>query len=114
MTAPAEDWTPAAELDALWDGAGLGVQVAGRDIALFRLGNEVYATDDLCTHGHARLCEGFIEGHEIECPLHQCRFDLRTGAPTCAPATGAVRTYPVRINDGRVFLRLEGREAPPA
>ena len=77
-----------------------------RDIALFRIGDAVYATDNLCTHGHARLCDGFIEGHEIECPLHQGRFDLRSGQPTCAPATEPIKTYPVRIEGGRVFLSI--------
>jgi naphthalene 1,2-dioxygenase system ferredoxin subunit len=50
------------------------------------------------------LCEGFLEGHEIECPLHQGRFDVRNGAPMCAPVTEAIRSYPVKIEAGRVFL----------
>ena len=85
----------------------IGMIVAGRDIALYNAGGEIFATDNICTHGHARLCEGFLEGHEIECPLHQGRFDVRTGQPTCAPVTEAIRSYPVRIEDGRVFLALD-------
>jgi naphthalene 1,2-dioxygenase ferredoxin component len=100
------EWIGAANETELWDGAGISVLVQGRDIALFRIGDAVYATDNLCTHGHARLCDGFIEGHEIECPLHQGRFDLRSGQPTCAPATEPIRTYPVRIEGGRVFLSI--------
>ena len=96
----------AAEAD-LWDGAGTSVAVQGREIAVFRIGDAVFATDNLCTHGHARLCDGFVEGFEIECPLHQGRFDLRTGAATCAPAVEAVKTYPVRIDAGRVFVQIE-------
>ncbi len=114
MTMPREEWTLAAGLGELWDGAGLGVEVVGRDLALFRIGDEVFATDNLCTHGHARLCEGFIEGHEVECPLHQGRFDLRTGAPTGAPAMSALKTYPVRINDERIFVRLDARKPTAA
>ena len=67
----------------------------------------MFATDNLCTHGHARLCEGFVEGFEIECPLHQGRFDLRTSLATCAPAAEALQTYPVRIEAGRVFVQAE-------
>ena len=100
------EWIGAAGETELWDGAGISVLVQGRDIALFRIGDAVYATDNLCTHGHARLCDGFIEGHEIECPLHQGRFDLRSGQPTCAPATEPIKTYPVRIEGGRVFLSV--------
>ena len=98
------EWIGAANETELWDGAGISVLVQGRDIALFRIGDAVYATDSLCTHGHARLCDGFIEGHDIECPLHQGRFDLRSGQPTCAPAAEPINTYPVRIEGGRVFL----------
>ena len=100
------EWIGAANETELWDGAGISVLVQGRDIALFRIGDAVYATDNLCTHGHARLCDGFVEGHEIECPLHQGRFDLRSGQPTCAPATEPIKTYPVRIEGGRVFLSI--------
>jgi naphthalene 1,2-dioxygenase ferredoxin component len=100
-------WIDAAALDDLWDGAGLGVTVQGREIALFRLGDAVFATDAFCTHGHARLCEGFIEGHDIECPLHQGRFDLRSGAATAAPAVEAVKTHAVRIDGNRVWLGLD-------
>jgi naphthalene 1,2-dioxygenase system ferredoxin subunit len=100
-------WTDVASTGDLWDDAGVSVIVHDRDLALFKVGDTVYATDNLCTHGDARLCEGFVEGHEVECPLHQGRFDLRTGAPTCAPANTAIRTYPVRIDGYRVWVQLE-------
>jgi len=96
------EWTDAAAIDELWDGAGHGVTLQGRELALFRIGEAVYATDAFCTHGQARLCEGFVEGHEVECPLHQGRFDLRSGAATGAPATAALKTYPLRIEAGRI------------
>lgn len=85
----------------------VGVVVAGRDIAIYTVGDEVYATDNICTHGQARLCDGFLDGHEIECPLHQGRFDVRSGRPTCEPVTEAVRSYPVRIDGPRVVVQLD-------
>jgi naphthalene 1,2-dioxygenase ferredoxin component len=100
-------WTDAGAAADLWEDAGTSVLVQGRDIALFRVGETVYATANLCTHGHARLCDGFVEGHEVECPLHQGRFDLRTGQATCEPAVEAVQTFAVRIDGGRVFVALE-------
>jgi naphthalene 1,2-dioxygenase ferredoxin component len=102
-----QEWSDAAALSDLWDDSGTSVLVQGRDVALFRVGDAVYAIDNLCSHGQARLCDGFVEGHEIECPLHQGRFDLRTGQPTCEPAVQAVKTYPVRIDGGRVYVSLE-------
>ena len=99
-------WIDATAMDDVPADDVIGVVVAGRDIALYNAGGEIFATDNICTHGQARLCEGFLEGHEIECPLHQGRFDVRTGQPTCAPVTEAIRSYPVRIESGRVFVAL--------
>ena len=101
------EWTDAAAMDDVPADDVVGMIVAGRDIALYNAGGEIFATDNICTHGQARLCEGFLEGHEIECPLHQGRFDVRTGQPTCAPVTEAIRRYPVRVDGGRVFLALD-------
>jgi naphthalene 1,2-dioxygenase system ferredoxin subunit len=100
------EWTDATALDDVPADDVVGVVVAGRDIALYSAEGEIYASDNICTHGHARLCEGFLEGHEIECPLHQGKFDVRTGQPSCAPVTEAIRIYPVKIEAGRVFLAL--------
>lgn len=99
-------WTDAAPLDDVPADDVIGMIVDGRDIALYNVEGQIYATDNICTHGHARLCEGFLEGHEIECPLHQGKFDVRNGAPHCAPVTEAIRSYPVKIEAGRVFLSL--------
>jgi naphthalene 1,2-dioxygenase system ferredoxin subunit len=85
----------------------IGIIVGARDIALYNVDGEIYATDNLCTHGLARLCDGFLEGHEIECPLHQGKFDVRNGAPSCAPVTEPIRAYPVKIEAGRVFVSLD-------
>ena len=100
------NWTDVAAEADLFEGAGIPVAPGGRDIALFSVDGEVFATDNLCTHGNARLCDGFVEGHEIECPFHQGRFDLRSGAPTVAPCTEAIKTWPVKIEAGRVLLDL--------
>jgi naphthalene 1,2-dioxygenase system ferredoxin subunit len=102
-------WTDAAAVDDVPVDDVVGVMVDGRDIALYSVEGEIFATDNLCTHGRARLCDGFLLGHEIECPLHQGRFDVRDGRPTCEPVTQALRAYPVRIEGGRVLLRLASR-----
>ena len=106
MSDPDFQWTDATPVDEVPADDVVGMLVDGRDIALYSVDGRIYATDNICTHGHARLCEGFLEGHEIECPLHQGKFDVRNGAPTCAPVTEAIRSYPVKIEGGRVFLSL--------
>ncbi|MEN9627089.1 MAG: hypothetical protein RJA10_315 [Pseudomonadota bacterium] len=100
-------WIDALSADELPNDDVVGVQLAGRDLALYTVGGDVFATDNLCTHGHARLCDGFLEGHEIECPLHQGRFDVRNGQPVCEPVTQALRSYPVKVAGGRVYVQVD-------
>ncbi|GKS84010.1 non-heme iron oxygenase ferredoxin subunit [Acidovorax sp. SUPP1855] len=99
-------WTEATPRADLPEDDVVGVTVEGRDVALYTVDGEVFATDNLCTHGNARLCDGFLEGHEIECPLHQGRFDVRDGSALCAPLTQGLRSYPVRVEQGTVYLKL--------
>lgn len=100
------NWTDVAAAGEVWEGTGISVSAGDREVALFRADGEVFATDVMCTHGAARLCDGYVEGQEVECPIHQARFDLRTGAPRCGPATDAIRIYPVRVVDGRIEVAL--------
>lgn len=106
-----ETWTDVAALDALTEDDVIGILVAGKEIALYAVGGEVYATDNLCTHGAARLSDGFLEGREIECPLHQGKFDVCTGQALCAPLTKSIRIYPTRIENKRIFLNLINGDA---
>ena len=99
-------WVDAAAVDALPDDEVIGVDLDGKRLALYKVEGAVFATDNICTHGHARLCDGFLEGHEIECPLHQGKFDIRDGRALCAPLSEDIKTYPVKIKGNRVFVAL--------
>ena len=70
----------------------------------------VFAIDDTCTHQDASLADGWLEGCEVECPLHASRFDLRTGKVDAPPAKKPVRTHQVVITDGVVHVALSGQE----
>lgn len=76
----------------------------GRVLALYRVDGAVYATDDLCTHGDASLADGEIENGEIVCPYHMGRFDIRTGEPTGAPCSIALRVHRIIETEGEVRL----------
>lgn len=95
-----------AELEAA-DGV-LSASVERRGLALYLVEGEVFATDDLCTHGAARLSEGYLDGHLIECPLHQGLFDVRDGSPAGAPCVVPVKSFPVRVEGGDILIGLEG------
>ena len=101
-----DHWIDAIATDDIPEDDVLGVDIEGKSIALYRVDGEVFATDNLCTHGNARLCDGFLEGHEIECPLHQGKFDIRSGKAMCAPLTEDVKTYPIKIDGDRVFVAI--------
>lgn len=100
-------WVHAAERAELREGDVIGTQVEGREIALYLVEGQPYATDDLCTHGNARLSEGFVMDDCIECPLHQGQFDIRTGAPLCEPVTEPIRVYPVRFVGDALQIALK-------
>ncbi|MDR5758558.1 anthranilate 1,2-dioxygenase ferredoxin subunit AndAb [Caballeronia sp. LZ035] len=107
MNAIVDGWQDLGALDDFTEGEPMAVVAGEKPVAVFRLGDDVFALHDLCTHGHARLSDGFVEDGCVECPLHQGLFDIRTGAPRCAPVTEAVRAYPIRIVDGQVQIHVE-------
>ncbi len=100
------NWIELAAVEAIPEDDVIGIDAGGKSFALYMVDDEVYVTDNICTHGNARLCDGFLEGHEIECPLHQGKFDIRNGKAMCAPLTEDVKTYPVKIEGTRVFVEV--------
>ena len=99
-------WTSTCASDDVQEQESWPVAAGGLAICLYRIEGQVYATDDRCSHGNAKLSDGFVEGHEIECPYHQGRFDIRTGQATLLPCTEPVKTYAAGERDGVVWLKL--------
>lgn len=93
-----------ARTDDIAEGEVLQVVVNGQPIAVYNVDGEFYASDDVCNHGQASLSEGYLEGDEIECPLHGGRFNVKTGAPCAPPVTRPMKTYRVELRDGQVLL----------
>ncbi|SCG46293.1 non-heme iron oxygenase ferredoxin subunit [Micromonospora halophytica] len=93
-------------LSDLDDKAPLAVEVGDLPVVLVRVGDEVHALRDQCSHALATLSTGAVTGKGIECWLHGACFDLRTGAPTSPPAVVPVDVYPVRIDGEDVFVDL--------
>ena len=93
-------------------GEALRIEVGPEPIGLFNVAGDFLAIDDTCTHGKWSLCDGYLDGDEIECTLHMAKFNLRTGAVVAPPATAPVKVYPVKIEDGAVLIDLTaGRHA---
>jgi nitrite reductase/ring-hydroxylating ferredoxin subunit len=75
-------------------------------LAIYNIGGRIFCTDDLCTHGNARLSDGDIDGMDIICPFHDGSFDIETGRPTGSPCIIPLKTHPVEIIDGQIVVMM--------
>jgi 3-phenylpropionate/trans-cinnamate dioxygenase ferredoxin subunit len=96
------------DLDDIAAGSARRVDVGGRSIALIRIGDDVYALGDRCTHEDVSLSDGEVVGRELECWKHGSTFSVDTGAPQCLPATEPTPTYDVNVVDGQVYVSIDG------
>ncbi len=96
-----------APLQDLPDGRGVRVDIGPLQIAVFRIGEEVFALGDQCSHAKASLSEGEVFDGEVECPRHGSPFDLKTGEPQTLPAVAPVPSFATEVRDGDVYLILE-------
>jgi nitrite reductase/ring-hydroxylating ferredoxin subunit len=91
----------------LREGEIFGMRLNGFYLAFYLLDGKAYCTDDLCTHEDNNLSDGgYIDGEEVECAYHGARFNVKTGQATRFPAPSSIRSYPVEIRDGYVFVRI--------
>jgi 3-phenylpropionate/trans-cinnamate dioxygenase ferredoxin subunit len=95
------------QLETLPREQGIRVTIGETVVAMFRIGNEVYAIGDRCSHAEASLAEGEVYDTSVECPRHGSEFDLTNGQPLSLPATQPVPVYQVSVEDGVVYLTLE-------
>jgi nitrite reductase/ring-hydroxylating ferredoxin subunit len=87
------------------DGEGRVVVVAGRHVAVFRLGGELHALDNMCLHRGGPLCDGLIHGGVVTCPWHGWSYEIRTGTLVQDPRVGVSR-HEVQVVDDTVRVRL--------
>jgi 3-phenylpropionate/trans-cinnamate dioxygenase ferredoxin component len=103
------DYELVATLGEIPDGGMKQVVVRGEPVGLYRVGEDVYAVHDICTHEEAYLSEGDFEPDdlEVECPLHGSHFNVETGEVRILPATRPVMTFQVKVEGGRVMVGPE-------
>jgi len=96
-----------ADAGAVREGKGYLSRIDGEEIAVFKTGNEFFAVKNLCPHQHfSMLHQGEVKGCVVTCPMHGWSFDLRTGFST--NASGRLKTYPVEVTNGGVYIRTNG------
>jgi 3-phenylpropionate/trans-cinnamate dioxygenase ferredoxin subunit len=97
-------YTAVADEHELAPGQMKTVAIAGRRILLVNAEGTHYAVDEMCSHEDYSLALGCVKDRSIKCSLHGSYFDLATGEPTEEPASEPIRTYPVRVADGKVWV----------
>ncbi len=98
------DYYSVASSDELQEGGRLHLDADGKPILLLRVQGVVYAISAICSHEDEPLGSADVEGHEIVCPYHGARFDVRSGEATALPAVVGIPTYPVRERDGQIEI----------
>ena len=96
-----------AGIDEVLPGQVKVYEVEGLRIALCNVDGTFYAIDDVCTHDGGPLDQGELDGHQVECPRHGARFDVRSGRALTLPAVMPVRSYPVQVEDGVVKVGID-------
>jgi 3-phenylpropionate/trans-cinnamate dioxygenase ferredoxin component len=97
-------WQRAASVAEVVPDKGLPVTIGGKDLAIFRVGEQLYALEGVCPHAEALLADGFVDQDKVECPLHQATFEIPTGKCLGPPADRDLITFPVKVEGNDVFV----------
>lgn len=95
---------PVARVEDIPPGARIHHHFEEESVIIININGEFFCIADLCTHDGGPLEDGDVLDHQIECPRHGARFDIRTGKVTRLPATDSIPTYQVMIEDGLVYI----------
>jgi 3-phenylpropionate/trans-cinnamate dioxygenase ferredoxin subunit len=97
-------WQRAASVADVKADQGLPVKVGDKTLAIYRVGDNVYALEDVCPHADALLSNGFIDGDKVECPLHQAQFHIPSGKCLGPPADRDLVSFPARIEGNDILV----------
>jgi nitrite reductase (NADH) small subunit len=96
-----------AQTNEIRPGTGKVVEAGGRDVALFNVDGSFYAIDNTCPHVEGPLGEGQLQGDCVACPWHGATFNVKTGQVTSPPAKVGVKTFPVHVDSGNVYVEVD-------
>ena len=107
MLKESENWITVADRSLVGRDSVVAVKAGDLDIALYNIEGQFYATSNVCTHAHALLSDGWLDGDVIECPLHGGRFEVKTGKGLGAPITCDLKTFPVRVEGNAIQVNAD-------
>jgi nitrite reductase/ring-hydroxylating ferredoxin subunit len=104
-----EEWIRVCDLKSLKDGEMIDFDHGDRKILLSKVGDQIFATDRICTHAYADLTTGVLNKEEgtVTCPLHLSTFKLESGTPQNLPAEEPLKTYKVKIQENAIYIKLD-------
>ncbi|SDX09179.1 MocE family 2Fe-2S type ferredoxin [Paenibacillus sp. CF384] len=103
-----EGWIEVCEVDDIDEEDVIRFDHADRTFAVYHSDKgKFYATDGFCTHEKVHLSDGLVMGHVIECPKHNGRFDYTTGQGKKAPVCEDLKTYPVQVESGKIYIKID-------
>jgi 3-phenylpropionate/trans-cinnamate dioxygenase ferredoxin subunit len=101
------EFVKVAKLSQISDPGRQLTEVDDRLVVLFRVGDQVFCLDDVCTHDGGPLAEGALDGHAIACPRHGAQFDIRSGNVLTMPATEATVAHEVKVEGDDIYVRID-------
>ena len=99
-------WQRVASVADVQPDRPLPVTIGEMELAIYRIGDNFFALDDICPHAYAQLSSGYVEGDQVECPLHQAAFHIPTGKCLAPPADRDLATFPVKVEGNDIFIDL--------
>jgi 3-phenylpropionate/trans-cinnamate dioxygenase ferredoxin component len=103
------DFQYAITVDELVDPGTLMIEIKDRLVVIVHLEGEFYCIDDVCTHDSGPLSDGELQGCQLICPRHGAKFDVRTGQALTFPAILATMAHEVKVDDGNVYVKINGQ-----
>ncbi|MEX0617145.1 MAG: non-heme iron oxygenase ferredoxin subunit [Candidatus Woykebacteria bacterium] len=101
------EFQKAANLSSIKEGEVKGVKINSEEIALYRLGKDIFATANICTHEQCIISDDYlIDGQEVECNCHGSHFNIKTGKNTVPPAAEPLKTYKVKVEGDEVLIEV--------
>jgi 3-phenylpropionate/trans-cinnamate dioxygenase ferredoxin subunit len=103
----AAEWHDVAAPGDVGEDAPITVKVGEREIGIYAVNGKHYALEDVCPHAYALLSQGFVDGEEIECPLHGAKFHIPTGKCTKEPGGRDLACYAVKLEGDRLYVKVD-------
>ena len=102
----ADEWHTVAAVGEIDEDEPKGVEIGDKMIAVFKLGDDFHATDNVCPHAFALLTDGFVEDGAVECPLHAAKFDIKSGKCLALPAEEDIATFETKVEGDAVMVKV--------